>query len=205
MVYVTGTRYNSTAASFEKIRKPSGELLNSNDTLIIVGGFDVEGFLVNMHEELDKIEKQIPYTIICLSGASYFGNPEKYPTVKRFGGMVKQIKNNIFQLRGGSAYQIEGKKTFVFNGAVAKGDSEYDRGVKCLEDNNYSFDYILSNCSMLSTVVYFIRGIRNIDLSEQSYLDKHLVNCSFSQYLFGRGPSGCSITKEVHEELFELK
>lgn len=205
MIYVTGTRYNSTAASLEKIRKPSGELLNSNDTLIIVGGFDVEGFLVNMHEELDKIEKQIPYTIICLSGASYFGNSEKYTNIKRFGGTVKHIRNNVFQLYGGSAYQIEGKKLFVFHGAVSKGDSEYDRGVKCLEDNNYSFDYILSNRSMQSTLVYFIRGIRSIDLSGQCYLDKHLINCDFKLYIFGRGPSGCSLTKEVHEEVFELK
>ena len=107
---------------------------------------------------------------------------------------------------GGCAYLIDGKKLFVFNGAVSKGVPEYDLGVKCLKENNYTFDYILSNHSMLSTVIYFMKGIRNIDLSGQTYLDKHLVNTYFKEYLFAQGPAVCPLVKLVNDKtVYELQ
>ena len=146
----------------------------------------VTGNRFHMDEELDKIEMIIPYTIIGMSGyyGSYFGDSDKYPNEEKFGGTVKRIRNNIFQLQGGCAYLIEGKKLFVFNGGVHSGDPEFDRGVKCLEENQYSFDYVLSNHSMLSAVIYFRHNDRNIDLSKQYFLDKYLVKAEFKQYIF---------------------
>ena len=208
MIYVTGNKFHATLNTFTDIRKLNGASMNSDDILIVIGHFCIENVLVDREQELDKIEKIIPYTIIGLSGdyGSYFGNPDKHPDEERFGGTVKHIRNNVFQLYGGTAYHIEGKKLFVFNGAVSKGDPEYDLGVKCLEENNYSFDYILSNHSMLSAVIYFMKGIRNIDLSEQTYLDKHLVNTDFKQYIFAQGPPLCPLVKLVNDKtVFELQ
>ena len=207
MVYVIGNRFHATLKTFADIRKPTGEPLNSDDTLIVIGHFYIENFLVDREQELDKIEKRIPYTIIGLSGdyGSYFGNPDEFPDDERFGGTVKRIRNNVFQLYGGTAYHLEGKKLFVFNGAVSKGDPEYDLGLKCLEENDYSFDYILSNHSMLSTVIYFMKGIRNIDLSRQTYLDKHLVNTNFKEYLFAQGPAVCPLVRLItNKDVYEL-
>ena len=173
----------------------------------MIGDINPKNFLVDREQELDKIENIIPYTIMGLSGdyGSYFGNPDKYPDEERFGGTVKRIRNNVFQLYGGTAYHLEGKKLFIFNGAVSKGDPEYDLGVKYLEENNYSFDYILSNHSMLSTVIYFMKGIRNIDLSGQTYLDKHLVNTNFKEYLFAQGPAVCPLVRLITDkDVYEL-
>ena len=208
MIYITGNRFHATLKTFTDIRKPNGAPLNSDDTLIVIGHFYIETFLVDREQELDKIEKLIPYKIIGLSGdyGSYFGNPDEFPDDERFGGTVKRIRNNVFQLYGGTAYHLEGKKLFVFNGAVSKGDPEYDLGVKYLEEKNYSFDYILSNHSMLSTVIYFMKGIRNIDLSGQTYLDKHLVNTNFKEYLFAQGPAVCPLVKLVNNKtVYELQ
>ncbi len=208
MIYITGNRFHATLKTFTDIRKPNGAPLNSDDTLIVIGHFYIETFLVDREQELDKIEKLIPYTIIGLSGdyGSYFGNPDEFPDDERFGGTVKRIRNNVFQLYGGTAYHLEGKKLFVFNGAVSKGDPEYDLGVKCLVENNYSFDYILSNHSMLSTVIYFMKGIRNINLSGQTYLDKHLVNTNFKEYLFAQEPAVCQLVKLVNNKtVYELQ
>ena len=208
MIYITGNKFHARLNTFIDIRKPNGEPLNSDDILIVIGHFYIENFFVDREQELDKIEKIIPYTIIGLSGdyGSYFGNPDKHPDEERFGGTVKHIRSNVFQLYGGTAYHIEGKKLFVFNGAVSKGDPEYDLGVKCLEENNYSFDYIVSNHSMLSTAIYFMKGIRNIDLSGQTYLDKHLVNTNFKEYLFAQGPAVCPLVKLVNNKtVYELQ
>lgn len=208
MLYVTGNRFHATLDTFTDIRKPNGAPLNSDDILIVIGHFTIEDFLVDMDEELDKIEMIIPYTIIGMSGyyGSYFGDPDEYNNEEKFGGTVKRIRNNIFQLQGGCAYLIEGKKLFVFNGGVHSGDPEFDRGVKCLEENQYSFDYVLSNHSMLSTVIYFSHNERNIDLSQQYFLDKHLVNADFKQYIFAQGPPLCPLVKLVNDKIvYELQ
>ena len=208
MIYVTGNKFHATLNTFTDIRKPNGAQLNSDDILIVIGNFTIEDFLVDMDEELDIIEKIIPYTIIGLSGhdGSYFGNPDKYPYEEKFGGTIKRIRNNIFQLQGGCAYLIDGKKLFVFNGGVQSNNPEFDRGVKCLKENQYSFDYVLSNHSMLSTVIYFRHNERNIDLSKQYFLDKYLVKAEFKQYIFAQGPPLCPLVKLVNEKtVYEIQ
>lgn len=208
MIYVTGNKFHATLNTFTDIRKPNGAPLNSDDILIVIGNFTIEDFLSDMNKELDKIEKIIPYTIIGLSGhdGSYFDDPDKYTSEEKFGGTVKRIRNNIFQLQGGCAYLIEGKKLFVFNGGVHSGDPEFDRGVKCLEENQYSFDYVLSNHSMLSAVIYFRHNDRNIDLSKQYFLDKYLVKAEFIQYIFAQGPPLCPLVKLVNDNtVYELQ
>ena len=208
MIYVTGNKFHATLNTFTDIRKPNGAQLNSDDILIVIGNFTIEDFLVDMDEELDIIEKIIPYTIIGLSGhdGSYFGNPDKYPYEEKFGGTIKRIRNNIFQLQGGCAYLIDGKRIFVFNGGVQSNNPEFDRGVKCLKENQYSFDYVLSNHSTLSTVIYFRHNERNIDLSKQYFLDKYLVKAEFKQYIFAQGPPLCPLVKLVNEKtVYEIQ
>ena len=208
MIYVTGNKFHATLNTFTDIRKPNGAQLNSDDILIVIGNFTIEDFLVDMDEELDIIEKIIPYTIIGLSGhdGSYFGNPDKYPYEEKFGGTIKRIRNNIFQLQGGCAYLIDGKRIFVFNGGVQSNNPEFDSGVKCLKENQYSFDYVLSNHSMLSTVIYFRHNERNIDLSKQYFLDKYLVKAEFKQYIFAQGPPLCPLVKLVNEKtVYEIQ
>lgn len=202
MIYVTGHKFNATLNTFTDIRHPNGMPLDENDTLIVLGHFNIEDFLVDMNSELDKIEKIIPYTILGMSGryGSYFGNPCDYPDVELYGGTAKRIRNNVFQFQNGAVYQIEGKKLFIFNGGVNKGEPEYDRGLKCLEDNHFSFDYILSNHALLSTVVYFLRNIRNIDVSNTFELDRQLINTEFKEYIFAQGPPVCPLVRLVNDK-----
>ena len=58
MIYVTGNRFHAALKTFADIRKPNGAPLNSDDTLIVIGHFTIEDFLVDMDEELDKIENK---------------------------------------------------------------------------------------------------------------------------------------------------
>ena len=208
MIYITGYKFHATLNRFVNIRKQYGLPLDENDTLIVLGHFNIENFLVDMNLELDKIERTIPYTILGLSGSygSYFGKPEIYQDVELYGGTAKRIRNNVFQLQDCSAYQIEGKDIFVFNGGVTKSDPGYARGLKVLEEHNYSFDYVLSNFALMSSLVYIKRNIRNIDLSDTFELDRQLINTEFKQYIFAQGPPLCPLVKLVNDKtVFELQ
>lgn len=207
MIYVTGHKFHATLSTFTNIRKQYGMPLDENDILIILGHFNIEDFLVDMDQELDKIEKIIPYTIIGLSGSygSYFGKPDSYRDVELYGGTAKRIRTNVFQLQDCSAYQIEGKELFVFNGGVTKSEPGYARGLKILEEHNYSFDYVISNHALLSTVAYLFRNIRNIDLSDTFELDRQLINTEFKRYIFAQGPPVCPLVKLVSDkEVYKL-
>ena len=208
MIYITGYKFHATLNRFVNIRKQYGLPLDENDTLIVLGHFNIENFLVDMNLELDKIERTIPYTILGLSGSygSYFGKPDIYQDVELYGGTAKRIRNNVFQLQDCSAYQIEGKHIFVFNGGVTKSDPGYARGLKVLEEHNYSFDYVLSNFALMSSLVYIKRNIRNIDLSDTFELDRQLINTEFKQYIFAQGPPLCPLVKLVNDKtVFELQ
>ena len=208
MIYITGYKFHATLNRFVNIRKQYGLPLDENDTLIVLGHFNIENFLVDMNQELDKIERIIPYTILGLSGSygSYFGKPEIYQDVELYGGTAKRIRNNVFQLQDCSAYQIEGKDIFVFNGGVTKSDPGYARGLKVLEEHNYSFDYVLSNFALMSSLVYIKRNIRNIDLSDTFELDRQLINTEFKQYIFAQGAPVCPLVKVVNDKtVYELQ
>lgn len=208
MIYATGYKFHATLNTFVNIRKQYGMPLDENDILIVLGHFNIENFLFDMNQELDKIEKIIPYTILGLSGSygSYFGKPDIYQDVELYGGTAKRIRNNVFQLQDCSAYQIEGKDIFVFNGGVTKSEPGYARGLKVLEEHNYSFDYVLSNFALLSTLVYIKRNIRNIDLSDTFELDRQLINTEFKQYIFAQGAPVCPLVKVVNEKtVYELQ
>lgn len=208
MIYATGYKFHATLNTFVNIRKQYGMPLDENDILIVLGHFNIENFLFDMNQELDKIEKIIPYTILGLSGSygSYFGKPDIYQDVELYGGTAKRIRNNVFQLQDCSAYQIEGKDIFVFNGGVTKSEPGYARGLKVLEEHNYSFDYVLSNFALLSTLVYIKRNIRNIDLSDTFEIDRQLINTEFKQYIFAQGAPVCPLVKVVNEKtVYELQ
>ena len=202
MIYVTGHKFHATLNTFTDIRHPNGMQLDENDILIVLGHFNIDNFLVDMNLELDKIEKIIPYVILGMLGryGSYFGDLCDYPDVELYGGTAKRIRNNVFLLQNCAAYLIEGKKLFVFNGGVNKCEPEYDRGLKCLEDNSFSFDYILSNHALLSTVVYFMRNIRNIDVRNTFELDRQLINTEFKEYIFAQGFPVCTLVRLVNDK-----
>ena len=61
MIYATGYKFHATLNTFVNIRKQYGMPLDENDILIVLGHFNIENFLFDMNQELDKIEKIIPY------------------------------------------------------------------------------------------------------------------------------------------------
>jgi len=174
MLYFTGDTHGT-----EDIRKlnsrrfPEGRHLTRRDHLVICGDW---GFL--WEAEPDKTEEwwlrwfdeTKPWTTLVVDG-----NHENHwrlaalPTVQRFGADVGQIAENVYHLRRGRVYTIEGKKVFVFGGALSIDKADRILGVSywpeelpsqrefygawdALEAHNFEVDYVVTHAAPLETL-----------------------------------------------------
>lgn len=87
---------------------------------------------------------------------------EKMPVVEKYGGKMRQMKDNVFYLMNGEMYEIEGKKFFVFGGALSIDKhyrtpyvswwpqeqptrEDFNHALDTLERNNWTFDVMLTH------------------------------------------------------------
>ena len=139
-----------------------------NDKVIVTGDF---GFVMYGEEKnplegekLDILAAK-PYEILFVDG-NHEGFPSllQYPQEERYGGPVRKLRENIFWLRRGFVYTIEGKTFFTMGGAatpdfdkpnkMAVGKwfpeeiptrAELDRGRETLMAAGKEVDYILTH------------------------------------------------------------
>lgn len=99
---------------------------------------------------------------------SVLGNHENFsiiedlPIVEKYGGKCRQLKENVFYLMNGEMYKIEGKKFFVFGGALSidrhwrkpyvswwpqeqPTQEDLNHALEILKENNWTFDYLLTH------------------------------------------------------------
>ena len=125
MIYITGDTHGESEVLMR--RKPKdNKPLTDKDKMIICGDF---GFVFTTRMEngryadeykLDFLEKSYPCELLFVSGNhENFDRLMQYPDVERYKGVVKEIRKNIFMLKRGEVYEIEGKKFFTFGGAYS--------------------------------------------------------------------------------------
>lgn len=164
MVYLTGDTHG--AFDINKINPTDQEYmrkLQKDDTLIICGDFgciwdgaSFDRFWLNCLESL-------PFTTVFVDGNhENFSVLNTYPTEEWHGGKVHKIRSNIFHLKRGEIFDIEGEKYFAFGGAASHdGDyrvegkswwkeelpveSEVDNAWNNLAKHNYKVDYVLTH------------------------------------------------------------
>ncbi len=124
MIYVTGDMHGDyTAFSERRIDK-----LKKDDILLITGDF---GFIWDSSKEesknLNKLQKK-KYKIVFVEGAhENFEKLKEYPEKELFDAKAIEIADNIFCLKRGEIYTIEGKSVFALGGGLAPHDDEADR------------------------------------------------------------------------------
>ncbi len=119
MVYVCGDLHgdqNQLAMHINNYK------FDKNDILIVLGDF---GFIFrNTYTEdrfLDDFQENMEFTLAFLSG-NHENHPviAQYPIEEKWGGRVRKIRNNIFNLLNGEIYDFgENKKAFVMGGAYS--------------------------------------------------------------------------------------
>lgn len=195
-IFITGdTHGDLSLIRFQKAKK-----LNP-DYLIVTGDF---GYLYDNSKgeinALNQLEK-MPYTILWVDGNhENFDLLKNYPEVKYKGGVAQQIRKNIFRLKRGEIYTIEGKTFFTFGGAKSidrmfrtlnksywleecPTDEEKEYGLNNLCKVNNKVDYIITHTCALDTLYEIIPYPEQDDLS--NYLQHIKDNVIFDKWYFG--------------------
>ena len=152
MIYITGDLHGEWDQRKEFIKS-----LTKEDILIVLG--DLGWSWNKWHIDRFQINCEV---------LSVFGNHENYtlieqmPIVERHSGKVRQMKDNVFYLMNGEMYEIEGKKFFVFGGALSidkhwrtpykswwpqeqPTQEELKHALEVLGKNDWRFDYLLTH------------------------------------------------------------
>ena len=185
MICVTGDLHGRI--DFNKLigfrDKHKGKLSPESDYLVILGDFGL--IWQNNHKTADykKDEKCLDrlsswgWTTLFIDG-NHENHPRlaAYPEVDMFGGKVGKIRDNIYHLKRGRVYIIDGKKMFTFGGGLSidqehrtEGVSwwreelpttmEMDAALTELEKHNNKVDYILTHEAPRQYVPFILGGI----------------------------------------------
>lgn len=122
-VYITGDIHGDPSRVSKKNLKKLGLEIESNDTVIVCGDFGLP-WAINTDGEYSKEDcywikwlKSRPFTtVFCDGNHENHDFLETLPTKKWHGGTVGVIAENIFHLKRGEIFTIEGKTYFAFGG-----------------------------------------------------------------------------------------
>lgn len=153
MIYVTG----DTHGDIKRFKKRELKKLTQNDYLLICGDF---GFLWDeSDEEVAKLRflQEQKYTILFVDGThENFDLIEECPMVDFCGAKADKIGNNIYHLRRGEIYNIDGKFLFTFGGGVSSdlqqimdSGSWFERELPTIDEMKYAVSNLKSyNCEV---------------------------------------------------------
>ena len=206
MIYITG----DTHGEFSKLSNtnwPVSTYLTRDDYIIVTGDF---GLIFNPVQTKDEIwwTKWIgakPWTLLYVDG-NHDNHPKlnQLPREEKFGGIVGKVSDNIYHLRRGEIYEIEGKKILAFGGATSIDKAYRTDGVswwaeevpnyadtdncyRSMEKHNHQVDFIIAHTcpQALAPVIAGRRGSTVFDDPTQRMLDHITSGCRFSHFFCG--------------------
>ena len=142
-------------------------LSQKEDTIIILGDFGVLWNRTKLFEQNEKEQLAIAKSKgcnVCFIDGNHenFDRIERLGTIEKFGAEVGVVTDNVFHLRRGNIYTIEGKTFFVFGGGLfidkawrtphisyweqeLPNFKEYKNGLDNLEKAEWKVDYVLTH------------------------------------------------------------
>ncbi len=181
MIYITGDTHNSvdmsnlSAQNMKLCCKEQNVDYHDITHAIILGdfglpwssdcGIDEAGIHPNdaTDKYLLKWYKQKPFKILAVMGNhDNYDMIEKLPEVEMFGSTVLKVSDNVFYLKRGGVYDIEGKKFLVLGGALCDDkamripheswweqeewtEEAKENCIRTVEEHGRQFDYVLSH------------------------------------------------------------
>jgi predicted phosphodiesterase len=217
MIYLTGdTHGNLYRLNLIPAKK--------GDVVIICGDFGVlwsQDKLSEINEKKQiELAKSKDYDILFVDGNhENFNRIERLGTIQKYGNDVGVYLDNVFHLRRGNIYTIEGKKFFIFGGGLSIDKAfriphisyweqelpnfkEYKNGLDNLEKENWKVDYILTHEAPESIANELLRKHRWTHKDPAYNLPKYLEEVknktTFKHWFFAH----YHITLETFQEKF---
>lgn len=192
MIYVTGDTHGDPEALTER---RTGQL-KKEDTLIITGDF---GFIWDGSKEETKNLKKLSkkkYAILFVEGAhENFEKIREYEETELYGGKAYRISDNVFCLKRGEIYSIEGKNFLALGGGMPPyadedadtsslpTDDELKYAVDNIQGLHRKVDVIITHEAPASVKRLIDRQATVNDLN--IFLDTVLHNTRYGKWYFG--------------------
>lgn len=181
MIYVTGDTHGCPERLSENNIRNINKKYNidfpvpgSGDTLIIAGDF---GCVWNKSGKaeywLDWLAEKPYTTVFCDGNHEDFNLLYSYPVKLWNGGLVHEIRPNIFHLMRGEIFTIEDKTFFIFGGAESVDRKYRTEGISWWKEEVCSADEIINAKHNLEKVNYTV--------------DYVITHTSPKRFLYNRG------------------
>lgn len=159
-----------------------------------------------------------PYEILFIDGNhENFDRLEsvEFPIEKKYGGIVRRIKDNVFWLTRGQVFNIEGKTFFTMGGANSTDkdrrvpnkswwerelplNDEYHAAIQNLKNVGNKVDYILTHTCPVSLIRKMGRTPSVADLELTGFLDWIMLDAvTYDHWYFGHWHDDREITEKA--------
>lgn len=174
MILITGDTHGDVSRfKNDKMRQIVGDDLSVVTHSIILGDFGLVWNGAETREErywLNWLDEKPYETLVVLGNHENYERIYNLPIVERYGAPMHQLSEKVFIFKHGYKYTIEDKTFFVFGGADSI-DKEHrasritwwneeiptvkdlQRGLDTCEENNYTFDYVLTHTAPTSALL----------------------------------------------------
>ena len=192
MIFVTG----DTHGDYDALTDRSLRQLKKGDKLIVTGDF---GFVWDhSKEELKNLAKlgKKKYDILFVDGAhENFELLKEYPEVDLYSGRGYKLDRNIYLLKRGEIYRIDGKTVFALGGGRALHDGGYEDtpsmptdeelkyAVNNIQAHHRKVDLIITHEAPASVKKLIDRTAAINDLN--IFLDTVMHNTAYGAWYFG--------------------
>ncbi len=187
------------------IKHTKEEGATSDDVLIILGDF---GGVWSSEEEDNEFLKHlvdvVPYKHILFIDGNHenFDRLNKMPIVEMYGSPTHEVlKDKIYHLMRGYKYTIEGKTFFAMGGASSidrhlrtegvdwwadeqPNNGEYERAFRTLDENEFTFDYIISHCVAQKIQCYLSSYLTDKN-KLTNFFDSIIDDLKYTRWYFG--------------------
>ena len=193
MIYVTGDIHGD----YDSLMERELNRLKKGDKLIVTGDF---GFIWdNSNKEKSNLKKlsKKKYDILFVEGAhENFSSLREFPQVDLYQSKAYRIDHNIFCLKRGEIYVIEGKSVFTLGGGLPPyedeptenppsipTDDELKYAVDNIQNHQRRVDLIITHEAPASIKRMVDRNATVNDLN--IFLDTVMKNTRYGKWFFG--------------------
>ncbi len=202
MIYITGdTHIPVDIGKLSTKRFPEQKEMSKKDYVIICGDFG--GVWDGSNEEKYWIKwlKRKNFTTLFIDGNhENFDMLYNLPTLEFGDSVAHKVEDGIYHLIRGQAYNIDGRKFFVFGGASSHdkkhrtegknwwkdelpNKQEYINAENNLKKNDFKFDYVITHSAPSSIQAEIAPKYENNELTK--FLEKIKNNIDCKKWFFG--------------------